>query len=79
MEEKDLLDIIKERIKAESRWGDKAKACKNASISPTTYEKAILKERFDDLTDGEEKVLSAFISILDERAEVKREKIKMLC
>lgn len=79
-EEKDLLQIILERIEAESRFKDIEKTCTNAGLSRTTYEKAITKARsgkkYDDLTDGEEKVLLAHISILDDRAEERKKKLK---
>lgn len=77
--EKDLLEIIKDRIKAESKFGDKAKACSLVGISSTTYERGMSKEKYDDLTDSEEKVLLAHISILDDRAEQKAQKVRMLC
>lgn len=71
--ERDMLVIIKERIEKESKYGDKAKACKNASITTTTYDKAINKSVYDKLTDSEELVLLAHISILDARVK----KLKM--
>jgi len=77
--EKDLLEVIKERIKAESKFGDKAKACNGVGISATTHDKGLAKQNYDDLTDSEEKVLLAHIAILDDRAEQKAEKIRMLC
>lgn len=81
--EKDLLEIIKERIANEGKFKDKAKACRKSGISPTTYDKAITKakegKKFDDLTDGEREVLLAHIAILNERAEELNEQVKAIC
>lgn len=72
MKEKDLLEIYKERIANEAKHGDKAKACKNAGgYTPRIYLNALEKEKISDLTDGELRVITALIKILNERkAEV---------
>mgnify|MGYP001365047986 FL=1 len=75
----DTLSIIKERIENESKHGDKAKACRRAGISPTTYESGIKKSIYDDLTDGEEAVLLAHIAILDERKKERDKISRAIC
>lgn len=73
MEEfKDPLEIIKERIKNERRRNDKSKACLKAGVSPSTYENALKKEKYSELTNGEEAALLAHIGILNERIENQR-------
>ena len=73
--EKDVLNIWKERIEKESKHGDKKKACDAAGSTASTYLNAMKREKFDDLTDGEQRTLQALIEILDERKE-KQQKLK---
>lgn len=73
--EKDILTIWKERIEKESKHGDKKKACDVAGSTASTYLNAMKKERFDDLTNGEQRTLQALVEILDER-KAEQQKLK---
>lgn len=70
--EKDILDIWKERISNESKYGDKKKACDVAGSTVTTYLNALKKAKFDDLTDGEQRTLQALMEILDARKQMQQ-------
>ena len=67
--ERDVLLIWKERIKNESAYGDKKRACEAAGTSPTTFLSAMKRDRLIDLKDGELKTLQALIQRLDDRKE----------
>ena len=69
-EERDVLDIWKERIKKEAKHGDKTKACQIVGTTMTTYRNALLREKFTDLKDGELEMLQALIERLDNRKEL---------
>lgn len=69
-EEKDILSIWKDRIENEAKYGDKTQACSNAGTTMTTYQTAMRKETFSELTDTEIRVLVDMIKILDERKTV---------
>lgn len=66
-ENRDVLDIWKERIKNESKHGDKKRACDNAGTTATTYLTAMRRTKFIDLKEGEIRVLQALIDVLDSR------------
>ena len=74
--EKDLLEIWKERIAKESKYGDKKKAYKAIKVSEGTYDNAMKRQSIDDLTDTEFEVLSQHINILDARKQKRDEKIQ---
>lgn len=67
--EKDVLSIWKDRIAKESKHGDKKKACDAAGTTATTYLTAMKKEKFNDLTEGEQRTLEKLIERLDTRKE----------
>ena len=67
--EKDLLEIYKERIKQESKRGDKAEALRRTTITQPTYDAGFEKAKYLDLSDKETIVIEAHIKILDERKE----------
>lgn len=69
MNGKDILSIWKDRIENEAKYGDKTQACSNAGSTMTTYQTAMKKERFSELTDKEIGVLVEVIKILDARKE----------
>lgn len=65
--DKDILSIWIERIRKESKRGDKTRACKNTGVSYTTHQNAMKQLNLIDLTDSEMEVLKENIRILDER------------
>lgn len=69
MSENDILSIWKDRIEKEAKYGDKTQACKNVGTTMTTYQTAMRKEAFPELTDTELSVLVAMIKLLDARKE----------
>lgn len=72
-ENKDILDLWKSRIINESKTGDRTKACRNMGFTYTTHQNAMKKSTFKDLTDGEFRVLTENIKIIDERLAKQRE------
>lgn len=73
-EEKDILVIWQERIKNESKRGDKAEALRRTNITQVTYDVGLKKEKYLDLTNKEATVIESHIQILDERKEEVRRK-----
>ncbi len=69
MSVKDVLEIWKERIDSEFKHGDKTQACKNAGATMTTYQTAMKKDFFAELTNTEKRVLEEMLKILDARKE----------
>lgn len=76
MSEKDLLEIWKERIKNESKRGDKAEAIRRADVTQPTYDTGFRKTKLADLTDKELEVIEAHINVLDERKALLKSKIE---
>jgi len=72
--EKDLLEIYKERIKKESKRGDKAEAIRRAGVTQGTYDAGFKKEKIDELTIKELDTLGAHIDVLNERKEELRKR-----
>ena len=73
-EEKDILTIWKERIKNESKRGNKAEALRRTNITQVTYDVGLKRAKYLDLTNKEATVIEAHIQILDERKEEVRRK-----
>lgn len=67
VKEKDVLKVWIERIEKESKHGDKTQACRNAASTMTTFQTAMKRKSFLELTDSELKILSELIKILDDR------------
>lgn len=74
-QEKDLLDIFKDRIEKEAMLGDITDGVTRSGYSRTTYYSGQKRTKYADLKAGEVKVFEAIIKILDERKE-RNEKIK---
>lgn len=68
-EEKDKLFLIKERIEKEIKFGDKAQACRNAGITPTTFDRGLSKDSFDKLSAPEYNGIVELIKILNLRRD----------
>lgn len=75
MEEKDPLQIIKERYRDEEVRGDQAKAARIAKVSTPHIPNALAKEKWCDLTGSERKVMLALKKVLDTR---KKEEAELL-
>lgn len=76
--EANKLKIINERIEKESKFGDKAEACRIAGITPTTMNRGLSRTSYDELTADEHKGIVAFLDILEKRKEADA-KIEALC
>lgn len=63
------LEIIKNRINSEKKYGDVEKACDKANVSRTVFNTAMEKSSYDDLTDGECNTLTAMLEVLDDRKQ----------
>lgn len=69
----DELVLIRKRRADEHRQGDVRRACERAGVSTTVFQSALRKNRIDDLTDKEMKVIIQFKEVLDERIAKKAE------
>lgn len=67
MEEKDLLQIIKERFEKEGVVGDKSEAARRVKVSTPNVANGLAKEKFSDLTKSEKKAIISLRKVLDER------------
>ena len=67
--ERDVLDIWKERIRKEAKHGDKKKACYDAGISYQTLRNAMDKNEIEELSSCELLALQKLIERLDARKE----------
>lgn len=66
--EKDKLDIIKERLKAEGLDGDLAEAARKAKTSSTTILRALEKEKYSDIRSPKQIAgLKALVGLLNVR------------
>lgn len=75
-EDKDLLEIWKERIANESKRGDKAKALRSVPTTAPTYNDGMKKSKLEDLTEAELAAIEAHINVLDERKAKLKSKIE---
>lgn len=69
------LQQIRKRIISEKKTGDVTRAGRKANISCQIFYTAMKKEKYDDLTDAECRMVTALLEILDERAEMKKKLI----
>ncbi|QIK58769.1 hypothetical protein G7050_02500 [Dysgonomonas sp. HDW5A] len=68
MEEKDKLQIIKERFKAEGLDGDLAEVARKAKTSSPTILRALEKEKYKDIKSKKQiKGLRVLVKILNDR------------
>jgi hypothetical protein len=71
------LEYIRNRKKEEQHKGDVRKACEKVGVTPPVLQLALKKNRLDDLSDKEIRVLKAYLEILNERQKEK-ERLKDL-
>ena len=67
---RDAFEVIKERIKAEAKHGDRTQACKDVGTTMTTYRTAVAKEKLSDLSDIELRLITRLEEILETRKAI---------
>jgi hypothetical protein len=64
---------IKKRILNERKRGDTIIAAERAGVTRTCLDYAIRREKFEDMTAAEERIVVEMIKLLDERIERRKE------
>jgi len=74
----DELEVIRIRKQKEHQKGDVRKACEKSGVTPVVLQSALKKEKIEDLSEKELRVVIAYLEILNERKKAKDQLKEMI-